>query len=197
MDMDPMMLTILGIIAGVLIVIIIVTLAIRIHASRSRGRLRTRASSEVGNGNPSGNKVVVTTIEELDIDHNSSTASLMVMTKKDVIFFLLRLYRKWKSVSYLFTFTFVCRSWTIEGATIAFVPVAFVVQIQIPPGSPWLLLAKMWGATLISCHSFSNHLPVPVSCNKSVYLWRVYKNVLRGRQSGAAQDQKYWSGLAY
>ena len=82
-----MMLTILGIIAGVLIVIIIVTLAIRIHASRSRGRLRTRASSEVGNGNPSGNKVVVTTIEELDIDHNSSTASLMVMTKKDVIFF--------------------------------------------------------------------------------------------------------------
>ena len=78
-DLDPMMLTILGIVAGVLIVIIIVTLAIRIHASRSRGRLRTRAasSSEVGNG--SGNKVVVTTIEELDIDHNSSTASLMVV----------------------------------------------------------------------------------------------------------------------
>ena len=62
-DLDPMMLTILGVVAGVLIVIIIVTLAIRIHASRSRGRLRTRAASEVGNGNPSGNKVVVTTIE--------------------------------------------------------------------------------------------------------------------------------------
>ena len=62
-DLDPMMLTILGVVAGVLIVIIIVTLAIRIHASRSRGRLRTRASSDVGNGNPSGNKVVVTTIE--------------------------------------------------------------------------------------------------------------------------------------
>ena len=89
MDMDPMMLTILGIIAGVLIVIIIVTLAIRIHASRSRGRLRTRASSEVGNGNPSGNKVVVTTIEELDIDHNSSTASLMVMMKKDDFFLVM------------------------------------------------------------------------------------------------------------
>ena len=69
-DLDPMMLTILGIVAGVLIVMIIVTLAIRIHASRSRGRLRARAASEVGNGNPSGNKVVVTTIEELDIDHN-------------------------------------------------------------------------------------------------------------------------------
>ena len=32
-----------------------------------------------GSGNQGGNKVVVTTIEELDIDHNSSTASLMVM----------------------------------------------------------------------------------------------------------------------
>ena len=63
-DLDPMMLTILGIVAGVLIVIIIVTLAIRIHASRSRGRLRTRAASSseaCGNGS-SGNKVVVTTI---------------------------------------------------------------------------------------------------------------------------------------
>ena len=95
---------------------------------------------------------------------------------------------EYQSVSCLFTFAFVYRSWTIEGATIAFVQVAFVVQIQIPLASLWLLLAKLWWATLISCHSFSNHLPVPVSFNKSVYLWRVYKNVLRGRrQSGAAQ----------
>ena len=104
---------------------------------------------------------------------------------------------KWESVSCLFTFTFVYRSWTIEGATIAFVQVAFVVQIQIPLASLWLLLAKLWWATPISCHSFSNHLPVPVSCNKSVYLWRVYKNVLRGRQSRAAQVKRYWCGLAY
>ena len=34
MELDPLMLTILGVVAGVLIVIIIVTLAIRIHASR-------------------------------------------------------------------------------------------------------------------------------------------------------------------
>ena len=95
---------------------------------------------------------------------------------------------KWESVSCLFTFSFVYRSWTIEGATIAFVPVAFVVQIQIPPGLLWLLQAKLWWATPISCHSSSNHLPVPVSCNKSVYLWRVHKNVLRCcRQSRAAQ----------
>ena len=33
-ELDPLMLTILGVVAGVLIVIIIVTLAIRIHASR-------------------------------------------------------------------------------------------------------------------------------------------------------------------
>ena len=84
MELDPLMLTILGVVAGVLIVIIIVTLAIRIHASRSRSRLRggnqCRTTSNSGAANNAGsNKVVVTTIEELDIDHNSSTASLMVL----------------------------------------------------------------------------------------------------------------------
>ncbi len=85
LELDPLMLTILGIVAGVLIVIVIVTLAIRIHASRSRGRLRgggLRTSADggsAGGANSGGNKVVVTTIEELDIDHHSSTASLMVM----------------------------------------------------------------------------------------------------------------------
>ena len=55
--------------------------------SRSRGRMRGTGcrtstgdnSAGTGSGNQGGNKVVVTTIEELDIDHNSSTASLMVM----------------------------------------------------------------------------------------------------------------------
>ena len=85
MELDPLMLTILGVVAGVLIVIIIVTLAIRIHASRSRSRLRggnqcrTTSNSGAGANNAGSNKVVVTTIEELDIDHNSSTASLMVL----------------------------------------------------------------------------------------------------------------------
>jgi hypothetical protein len=77
-----MMLTILGVVAGVLIVIVLVTLAIRIHSSRSRARLRggcSRTASADGSANQGGNKVVVTTIEELDIDHNSSTASLMMM----------------------------------------------------------------------------------------------------------------------
>ena len=37
------------------------------------------SAAGTGSGNQGGNKVVVTTIEELDIDHNSSTASLMVM----------------------------------------------------------------------------------------------------------------------
>ena len=90
MELDPLMLTVLGVIAGVLIVIIIVTLAIRIHASRSRCRLRgsIRGSNDGvqpggQSGGASGNKVVVTTIEELDIDHNSSTASLMVMDHRD------------------------------------------------------------------------------------------------------------------
>ena len=85
MELDPLMLTILGVVAGVLIVIIIVTLAIRIHAARSRSRLRggagssCRTTSNSGANNAGSNKVVVTTIEELDIDHNSSTASLMVL----------------------------------------------------------------------------------------------------------------------
>lgn len=84
LELDPLMLTILGVVAGVLIVIIIVTLAIRIHASRSRSsRLRNGRSGDSGSnaGSAGGgqNKVVVTTIEELDIDHHSSTASLMVM----------------------------------------------------------------------------------------------------------------------
>ena len=47
------------------------------------GGCRTAAAGDSttgnGSGNQGGNKVVVTTIEELDIDHNSSTASLMVM----------------------------------------------------------------------------------------------------------------------
>ena len=85
MELDPLMLTVLGVVAGVLIVIIIVTLAIRIHAARSRSRLRggagssCRTTSNSGANNAGSNKVVVTTIEELDIDHNSSTASLMVL----------------------------------------------------------------------------------------------------------------------
>ena len=79
MELDPLMLTILGIVAGVLIVIVIVTLAIRIHASRSRGR---RTGGQNTNASSAGNKVVVTTIEELDAnDHHSSTASLMVMDR--------------------------------------------------------------------------------------------------------------------
>ena len=43
MELNPMMLTILGVVAGVLIVIILVTAALRIHTSRSRRR-RNEAS---------------------------------------------------------------------------------------------------------------------------------------------------------
>ena len=68
-----MMLTILGVVSGVLVVIILVLAAIRVHASRNRRR-RSGGSGR-GSGGPgsdagSGNKVVVTTIEELDLDHN-------------------------------------------------------------------------------------------------------------------------------
>ena len=72
-----MMLTILGVVSGVLIVIILVLAAIRVHASRNRRR-RSGGSGSRGSGGPgsdagSGNKVVVTTIEELDLDHNVNT----------------------------------------------------------------------------------------------------------------------------
>ena len=76
MELNPMMLTILGVVSGVLVVIILVLAAIRVHASRNRRR--RSGSSGRGSGGPgsdagSGNKVVVTTIEELDLDHNVNT----------------------------------------------------------------------------------------------------------------------------
>ena len=68
------MLTVLGVVSGVLIVIVLVLAAIRVHASRNRRR-RGGGNGGRGSGGPnsdagSGNKVVVTTIEELDLDHN-------------------------------------------------------------------------------------------------------------------------------
>ncbi len=53
------MLTILGVVAGVLIVIILVTLAIRVHAKRRPLHGNRRSSGDTSGG---GNKVVVTTI---------------------------------------------------------------------------------------------------------------------------------------
>ena len=77
LELNPMMLTILGVVSGVLVVIILVLAAIRVHASRNRRR-RSGGGSGRGSGGPgsdagSGNKVVVTTIEELDLDHNVNT----------------------------------------------------------------------------------------------------------------------------
>jgi hypothetical protein len=54
MELNPMMLTILGVVAGVLIVIILVTAALRIHTSRSRRR-RNEASG--GHGRSTTDKV--------------------------------------------------------------------------------------------------------------------------------------------
>lgn len=71
-----MMLTILGVVSGVLVVIILVLAAIRVHASRNRRRRsggNGRGSGGPGSDAGSGNKVVVTTIEELDLDHNVNT----------------------------------------------------------------------------------------------------------------------------
>ena len=60
MELNPWMLTLLGVGAGVLFVIILVALAIRVHAARGRtgGRRCTESAT---------NKVVVTTIEEMDL----------------------------------------------------------------------------------------------------------------------------------
>jgi hypothetical protein len=49
MELNPLMLTILGVVAGVLIVIVLVTAALRIHTSRSRRR-RSEASGGHGRG---------------------------------------------------------------------------------------------------------------------------------------------------
>ena len=71
-----MMLTILGVVSGVLVVIILVLAAIRVHSSRNRRRRASgggRGSGGPGSDAGSGNKVVVTTIEELDLDHNVNT----------------------------------------------------------------------------------------------------------------------------
>ena len=54
MELNPMMLTILGVVAGVLIVIVLVTAAIRIHTSRSR---RRRSEASGGHGRSTTDKV--------------------------------------------------------------------------------------------------------------------------------------------
>ena len=75
MELNPLMLTILGVVSGILIVIILVLAAVRVHASRNRRRPSGGSPRSGGAGSDagSGNKVVVTTIEELDLDHNVNT----------------------------------------------------------------------------------------------------------------------------
>ena len=95
LELNPLMLTILGIVAGVLIVIVLVLAAIRVHASRNRrrrgrggGNSGVHGSGSVGGPGSdagSGNKVVVTTIEELDLDHNvNSDRNLMLLDSLQV-----------------------------------------------------------------------------------------------------------------
>ena len=75
MELNPLMLTLLGVGAGILVVVVLVAVAIRFHAARGRnGGVGLRYTESATN------KVVVTTIEDLDLDNGGSAQGLMLLT---------------------------------------------------------------------------------------------------------------------
>ncbi|XP_059088050.1 neural cell adhesion molecule 2-like [Tigriopus californicus] len=71
-ELNPWMLTLLGIGAGVLVVIVLVAIAIRFHVGRGSRSCRSRCTESATN------RVVVTTIEdEMDLDQNAQRLMLL------------------------------------------------------------------------------------------------------------------------